>query len=74
MYHGQSLQSKAYLWRRLGNELDPFSRGLTAKDLVMLRSLALTLTVHSLLAEENMAGRRGSRCEHLAKSLRWERD
>lgn len=51
MYHVQSLESKSCLWGGLlGNELDPFSRGLTAGDFVMLRGSAPTLT--SILCEQ----------------------
>lgn len=64
-------RSKTCLWGcLLGNELERLSRGLTAEDLVVLRSLAL----HSMLAEENVAGSMESSCKYIARNLNYETD
>lgn len=64
-------RSKTCLWGcLLGNELERVSRGLTAEDLVVLRSLAL----HSMLAEENVAGSMESSCKYIARNLNYETD
>lgn len=72
MDHVQSLVSvdeqTCLLGGLLGNELERLSTGLAAKDLVMLRSLALTLQVCPLLAEENMAGPRESSGKHIVRN------
>lgn len=60
----------------LGNESESVGRGLTAKDLVLLRIWVQTLQglPHSPLAEENMAGPGESSSKHIARSLSCEID